>query len=77
MNKKFLYWPPRILGILFVLFISIFALDAFGEGIPFAEAIVGFLIHLVPTYIIIIVLLIAWKWGVVSGILLFLPVFAK
>ncbi len=42
MNKKFLYWLPRILGILFAIFISIFALDAFGEGIPFLEAIVGF-----------------------------------
>ena len=69
MNKKFLYWLPRILGILFALFISIFALDAFSEGIPFPEAMVGFLIHLVPTYIIIIILLIAWKWGLVGGIL--------
>ncbi len=59
MIKKFLYWLPRILGILFALFISIFALDSFGEGIPFPEAIVGFLIHLVPTYIMIVVLLIA------------------
>ena len=69
MNKKFLYWPPRILGILFALFISIFALDAFGEGIPFLEAIVGFLIHLIPTYIVIAILLIAWKWELVGGIL--------
>ena len=72
MNKKFLYWLPRILGILFTLFISIFALDAFGEGIPFLEAVVGFLIHLVPTYIMIAILLIAWKWELVGGILFIL-----
>ena len=72
MNKKFLYWLPRILGILFALFISIFALDAFSEGIPFPEAIAGFLIHLIPTYIMIAILLIAWKWGVVGGILFIL-----
>ena len=72
MNKKFLYWLPRILGILFTLFISIFALDTFGEGIPFLEAVVGFLIHLIPTYIVIAVLLIAWKWELVGGILFIL-----
>jgi hypothetical protein len=72
MNKKFLYWLPRILGMLFALFISIFALDAFGESIPFPEAVVGFLIHLVPTYIMIAVLLVAWKWGVVGGTLFIL-----
>ena len=72
MNKKFLYWLPRILGILFAIFISIFALDSFGEGIPFLEAVVGFLIHLIPSYIVIAVLLIAWKWELASGILFFL-----
>ena len=30
--KRVLYWTPRVLGILFALFISIFALDVFGEG---------------------------------------------
>ena len=72
MNKKFLYWLPRILGILFAIFISIFALDTFGEGIPFLEAIVGFLIHLIPTYIVIAILLIAWKGGMAGGLLFIL-----
>jgi hypothetical protein len=69
MKNKFLYWLPRILGILFALFISIFALDAFGGGIPFWESVLGFLIHLVPTYIVIIILLVAWKWEWIGGIL--------
>jgi hypothetical protein len=69
MSKKLIHWLPRILGILFALFISIFALDAFGEGIPFREAVIGFLIHLLPTYIVIAVLLIAWKWELVGGTL--------
>jgi len=72
MNKKFLYWLPRILGILFAIFISVFALDAFGKGIPFPEVVVGFLIHLIPTYIVIAILLIAWKWELVGGILFIL-----
>jgi len=71
-NKKFLCWLSRILGILFAIFISIFSLDTFGEGIPFLEAVAGFLIHLIPTYIVIAVLLIAWKWELVGGILFIL-----
>jgi len=66
---KTLYWIPRILAILFILFISIFALDAFAEGIPFWEAILGFLIHLVPTYILVVFLVVAWKRGILGGIL--------
>ena len=30
--KRVLYWIPRALTILFALFISVFALDVFGEG---------------------------------------------
>jgi len=72
MNKKFIYWLPRILGALFALFISMFALDAFGGGVPFIEAVVSFLIHLLPTYIVIAILLIAWKWEWAGGILFIL-----
>jgi len=72
MNKKFIYWLPRILGILFALFISMFALDAFGGGVPFIESVVSFLIHLLPTYIVIAILLIAWKWEWAGGILFIL-----
>jgi len=75
MNKKLIHWLPRVLGILFALFISIFALDTFGEGVPFKEAVIGFLIHLLPTYIVIAILLIAWKWEWVGGILFILAGF--
>jgi hypothetical protein len=57
-----LYWVPRILGILFAIFISIFALDVFMEGYGFWETVVALVMHLVPTAIIFIVLLIAWRW---------------
>ena len=66
---KFLHWVPRILAVIFILFISVFALDAFGEGIPFLQGLVGFLIHLVPTYILIAALLLALKKPLLGGIL--------
>ncbi len=67
--KKFLYWIPRVVAILFAIFISLFALDVFGEGYTFWETIIALLIHLVPTYLVIITLLIAWKWEAVGGLI--------
>jgi hypothetical protein len=52
-----------VLGILFALFISLFALDVFGEGYSFWETIAALLIHLIPTYLVIIALVAAWRWA--------------
>lgn len=66
--KQWLYWSPRVLCILFTLFISMFALDIFAEGYGFWETIVGLFMHLVPTWIILAALIIAWRWEWVGGI---------
>ena len=67
--KRLLFWLPRVLCILFAVFISLFALDVFGEGYTFWEMILGFLIHLIPTGIVLVVLAISWRWEWVGGIL--------
>ncbi len=69
--KGVVFWMPRILCVLFAVFISLFALDVFGEGYDFWETIVALLMHLIPTGIILIALVIAWRWEWV-GALLFL-----
>ena len=58
---KFLYWTPRILTIAFILFVSLFALDSFSSEKTVAENIGTFLIHLVPSVVLILLLLLAWK----------------
>ena len=60
--RRLLFWTPRVLCILFALFISLFALDVFGEGYGFWETLWALLVHLVPTF--------AWRWEWVGGILL-------
>lgn len=69
MNKKTFLWTPRVLAIIFTAFLSIFALDVFGEGYSFLETLVALFMHLVPTFILIILLVIAWKKELVGGIL--------
>jgi hypothetical protein len=64
-----LFWTPRLLGILFAIFISLFALDVFGEGYSFWDTVLALLIHLTPTGIILLVLALSWRWEWIGGIL--------
>lgn len=66
---KILYWLPRILCIIAILFISLFALDAFAPGLTIWQQIGDFLIHLIPSFILLILLIIAWKWELIGGII--------
>ena len=67
--NRLLLWAPRVLAILFAAFISIFALDVFGEGYSFWETIVALVMHLVPTAVVLVALGIAWRWPWVGGFL--------
>jgi len=68
-TKKILKWLPRVLMIIFIAFISIFALDVFGEYSGF-EFIVALLMHLIPSFILIIILVIAWKKETIISVFL-------
>ena len=50
---RLLLWSPRVLGILVSMFIGVFALDAFTEGKPFLRALPDFLIHLIPAFVLL------------------------
>ena len=67
--SRLVFWAPRILCILFAAFVSIFALDVFGEGYSFWETIVALAMHLIPTAIILVALAIAWRWEWIGGLL--------
>ena len=62
-SRKALFWAPRVLCMAFILFVSLFALDVFGEGRGLWETLVALMMHLVPTYILIGMLAIAWRRG--------------
>ena len=46
-----------------------FALDVFSEGYGFKETIFALFMHLVPTYLVVAALVIAWRWEGVGAIL--------
>ena len=66
---KVLHWTPRIICILAILFISLFALDAFNPDLTIWQQIGDFLMHLIPSFVLIILLIIAWKWEFIGGII--------
>ena len=65
---KSLFWTPRVLCILFAIFLSIFAADAFGEGRGFWETVLALLMHLIPSGMVLIVLAISWRWEWVGAV---------
>ncbi len=69
-SLKIIHWTPRILCILAILFLGIFALDSFDPRYTFWQQMQAFFIHLIPNYILIIFLIVAWKWELVGGLIL-------
>jgi hypothetical protein len=69
--KKTLFWLPRILTIIFILFISMFALDVFSEY-TFPLVLGALFMHLIPSLILVGLLIVAWKWEKLGGILFIL-----
>lgn len=64
-----LHWTPRVICILAILFVSMFALDAFAPGLTIRQQLAGFLIHLIPSFVLLALLIIAWKWELAGGVL--------
>lgn len=58
---KLLLWSPRILGILVSVFLSLFALDAFGQGKTLGQALPDFVMHVSPMLILLVVVGLSWR----------------
>jgi len=73
--KKFMFWLPRILTMLFILFLALFAFDSFEGDQPTWKKALGFLIHLIPNFLLIIILIVSWRREWIAGILFILLAF--
>ena len=66
--NRFVYWAPRVLSILFVLFLAMFSLDVFEPGSSAQEIAIGLLAHNVPVLLLAAVVAVSWKREIVGGI---------
>lgn len=64
---RILRWTPRILSLLFVGFISLFALDVFGEYRGW-ELILALFMHLLPSFVLLVAIALAWKYDILGAI---------
>ncbi|MBI4158686.1 hypothetical protein HY500_00320 [Candidatus Woesearchaeota archaeon] len=71
-SKKFIYWTPRILSIVFLLFLAMLSLDVFESGLTVWQIAIGLLMHNIPVFILSLLLWISWKYEIVGGIVFIL-----
>ncbi|NQT78503.1 MAG: hypothetical protein HQ565_12365 [Bacteroidetes bacterium] len=71
-GNLYVSWTLRVLLILMILFFALFSLDVFDEGQGFWDTSVAFMMHNIPSFAMIIILIIAWKWEHIGGALLML-----
>jgi len=68
LSQRVLFWTPRVLSILFVAFLSLFALDVFDGRHSLWEMLLAFFIHQIPVWVLIGVLILAWRWEWVGAV---------
>lgn len=69
MAIELLFWMPRVLAIMFAIFLSLFALDVFREETGFWRVLTALSIHLIPAAVVLLVLLISWRWEIFGAVL--------
>lgn len=69
-SLKIVQWIPRVLCILAILFVSMFALDSFDSRMSAWEQIQAFFMHMIPSFILTIFLIVAWKRELIGGAIL-------
>lgn len=71
-RRSFSYWLPRGLGIAYALFLMLFTFDAWDGAGSFREGLRGWFIHMLPVFIVLFVLVVAWGRPRIGGILFLL-----
>lgn len=66
---KILYWTPRVVCLLYIGFISLFALDVFSGEYNLAQTLVALTMHLIPSMLILLALVIAWRWELAGSVM--------
>lgn len=66
-----IHWAPRVAAILITFFMSLFSLDVLGMGASPLEILGALLMHNIPSIVMIVLLVFAWKRPVV-GFVVFL-----
>jgi hypothetical protein len=70
--RQLIYWTPRIIGLLVVALFTLLSFEVLTEGLPFGEAMLAWLTHLIPAALLGAAMAITWHREWVGGILFIL-----
>jgi len=65
---RWIYWTPRILSIIFIIFLALMSLDVFSPELSFWQTIGALFMHNIPVLILSALLIISWKRELVGAI---------
>lgn len=70
MEKRhgWLFWAPRILLIVFALFLMIFSLDIFDDASSAGEIAIGLFMHNLPSLFLFVLLWLSWKHDLAGAV---------
>ena len=60
-SRQILLWAPRVLLIVFALFLIIFSFDVFGEGQRPTQVALKFVVHNIPSAMLGALVFVAWR----------------
>lgn len=70
--NNFVYWTPRILSVIFIIFLSLFSFDIFDMELGFWRTILGLFMHNLPSLILLGAVLVSWKKNEIVGGIVFI-----
>jgi hypothetical protein len=72
MKFHWFIWFPRIMLLIYAIFIVIFSSDVFGGQQIFITKLLDFLLHSIPTIVLLLILWLAWRKPMWGGLLIIL-----
>ena len=64
-------WIPRVSAILFTFLISLFSLDIFSSKKGVFSLLLSLLVHLLPVFFLVLVIVVAWKHELLGSLFFF------
>jgi hypothetical protein len=65
-------WLARALAIGFACFLALFSLDVIQPGAKIQEIFIGLIIHNIPVFVLILVIILAWRKEIVGAVTFYL-----
>jgi hypothetical protein len=65
--NRWLYWTPRAIAILFLLFLGLFSFDVFDSCTSLFNCYFDLLMHSIPVFVLAVLIVISWKREIIAA----------